>query len=645
MAIRTKTVIFATPSFGTDLVDNVATNLDQITIHIPEANPVFRSVFVETAFRDKTTAAGTIGTHATSLRLGAAAYTTITETDDITNTGENLGGVLGPWDFTAHFTANWSGTSMTCDVQVLFDQTGGTTLGMRNVSAIVYVTYDYDDAAATQIKTVRLPMESTTGPLPTASTALGSNQIPQLTGAGGILPEANVVIRDWFVVIEGNNSANASATDWSLIAAVDGDTLRTTFSSNEMALASDVFDRWVYNPLVDFGSIPDPTVAHQFELWASVARANHITATLYVTYEFTLAGTSRVLNSTLIPIEISSPLGATTTAEASRFSREFLIAEPGTITLRQSGFRINYNIGAGANHTWRAGGQAYRTYTGAANVVAGMFSMQQRIDAGSTLGAGVALSRGLNTVTIDGYGSSTANQFTNLNGYLLINYESDVPAQGIATAAHTVLVSLLGWDAFLSDRNRILNWEPPFTHDNYWMIASGFCFVTWVQATGLAVTFDVECGAGEGKGGGYYDIYADAYQSDNERACSVIWMRGRDTFRRLPNDIDPDRLDPFQMRDYRLFTTTNSSNGMLAAYTYHQMTWTVAGNLTGLQAGEGLELILVREVDDTPLQRQTFASGSLPSSFSFTVYDNVLEYYVVAQQVTRASRSLSGVAV
>lgn len=645
MAIRTKTVVFATPSLGTTGGDNVQIALDQITIHIPEANPVFRSVFVETAFRDAISATGgTITSHGTSLRLGAGLAETITETDDITNTGENIGGVLGPWDFTAYFLANWSGTSMTCNVQVVFDQTTGTGLGMRNVSAMIFVTYDYDDAAATQVKTVRLPMESLTGALPTTMSNFGSSQIPQLTGAGGVLPEANVTIRDWFVVIEGNNSANGSNTDWQLFVQVDG-ALPSSFAANEMGLASDVFDRWIYRPIVDHGVIPDPAASHEFQARGSQARANHITATLYVTYEFTLAGTSRILNSTLVPIEISSPLGASTTAEMSRFAREILVAEPGAITLRQSGFRVNYSVAAASNHVWRCGEQSFRTYTGAASVVAGMFSVQQRFDAGSASGVGLTLARGKNQVWIDGYGASTANQLTNLNGYIVLNYESDVPSEGIGAAAHTVLDSLLQWDALLTDRVRILNWAPSFSLGAHWMVASGFSFIQWVSTASQAVTFDVQCLAGEGKGAGYFDIYADAYQADAERACSIIWMRGRDTFLRFPEDADPDRLDPFQARDYRLFTTTTSSNGLIAAFTYHQMTWTIAGNLTGLDPAEDLELILFRAETDTMLQRQTFTAGSLPSSFSFTVYNDTEEYYVVAQQVTRASRSLSGLAV
>jgi hypothetical protein len=84
----------------------------------------------------------------------------------------------------------------------------------------------------------------------------------------------------------------------------------------------------------------------------------------------------------------------------------------------------------------------------------------------------------------------------------------------------------------LSDRNRINSWGFPITAENYWMMGSGFCFVQWVATIGEAITFDTQCLPGEAKGAGYLDIYADAYQADAERGCSLVWMRGRDVFKR-----------------------------------------------------------------------------------------------------------------
>lgn len=641
MALREKTVCFAFPMQGALVPDAVLTALGQITVFVPEASPTFTSVAVEVGFQDVITATGgTITEHRVALRLGGAAFTTFTETDDIANSGENMAGVIGPIDFTAHFNANWSGTSMTCDCSVFFDQNTGTTLGMANVTALLYVTYTYDDTAATQIKTVAFPMESLVGALPTAAANFGTNQIPQLTGAGGVLPEAGVAIRDWFIVIEGNENNNATTTDFTLSANIDGGAA-TAFMTQEAALASDRFCRWIYRP-----SVPDPGAAHNLQLWSSVAnKCNHVTATLYVTYEFTLAGTTRVLNSVLVPIEIASPLGLATAAEASRFARSISVQEPGTITLRQSAFRINYNSGSGMGSVrWRAGGQTYRAYATLGSVVCGMFSVQQRIDAGAEQGAGMALARGFNNVVIDGFSPSSNIEMTNISGHLILNYESDLAAAGIGAHTHSVRKVLMPWDALLSDLNRVNNYAFAIPEANYWLVATGFCFVQWVATASMAVTFDVEVMPGESKGAGYVDIYADAYVSDNERACSLVWMRGRDTFKRCPLDPDTDRLDIETARDYRLFTTTTSGNGIWAMLSYHSLIWEAAGNITGGDPALPTTIKLVRADTDEVMGEAVLAAGV--TAFSFPVNDNTQDYYIDAfQDAAHVGRSALAKAV
>lgn len=638
MATREKTVCFAFPMTTALVADAVVTNLTQITLYVPEASPTFTSVAVEVGFQDVVTATGgTITEHRVGLRLGAAAYTTVTETDDITNSGENIAGVIGPFDFTSHFTTNWTGTSMTCDLQVYFDQNTGTTLGMNNVTAMIYVTYSYDDAAATQIKTVMLPMESLVGTLPTAAANFGTSQIPQLT-SGGILPEAGVTIRDWFIVIEGNEST-AAATDFTISANIDGGAT-TNFMVQETALISDRFCRWIYRP-----AVPDTTLSHNLQLWASTARCNHVTATLYVTYEFTLSGTTRVLNSIQLPMEMASPLGLTTTAEATRFQRNVFTVEPGTITLRQSAFRLNYNTPASVTSLrLRAGGQAYRNYTPAAGVVCGMFSVQQRIDSGSEQGAGITLARGENTITIDGYATNATVEATNLNGYIVLNYESDLSTAGIGAHAHTVRKVLLSWNMALSDLNRINNFAFAIPESSYWLMGAGFCFIQWVNSAGMAVTFDTEALSGEGKGAGYHDIYAGAYVSDGELNCSMIWMRGRDVFKRYPADTDTDRLDIETARDYRLYTTTTCGNGMWAVATYHSMQWLIAGSVSGNDVALPTDLAVVRDATKEVMFLGSLAAGD--TGFGFAAYDNTEAYYVDAyQDGTHVGRSALGTAV
>lgn len=623
MATREKTVIFATQSLNTVATDAVVTNLQQITIYIPESSPTFVSVFVELAWRDVITATGgTITEHRVGLRLGAAGYTTFTELDDVVNTGENMGGIFGPIDFTTHFNTNWTGTSMTCDIQAYFDQNTGTTQGMINISAKVYITYQYDDGAATQIKTVRIPFESRQATLPTTPANFGTTQIPAMNT---FLPESGVTIRDYFFVIEGNES-NANTTDWTLTCDIGGAD-QYTFGLTETALQSDVFMRWIYKPT----AIPNQATTHNFRLWsASTGRANHITVTLYVTYEFTVAGTTRILNSIVLPFELASPLGASGTTDNSRFTREIIVTEPGTITLRQSAFRVNYNLAASANHTWRAGSQDYLTYTGIANMACGMYSVQHRIDSGAVQGAGMTLDRGLNTITIDGYGSSTANDFTNIGGYVVLNYESDIPTQGIGTALHTVYKLMRAWDALAVDLLTISNWSFSIPESDYYITGAGFCLIQWQSVAANAITFDVQVLSGESKGAGYLDIYADAFLSDSERGCTMAWARGRDIYKRFPQDADSSRIDLETARNYRVFSPSALSTGIISCITYHSMTWNVAGNITGADPAQSTNVKLFRASNDELWQETTLAAGI--TAFDFTVYDNSQDYYVVARQ-------------
>ena len=634
MATREKTIIYAFDTLTTGSVNNTVTNLSQITLYIPESSPTFTSVYVELGWQDIiTNSGGTISQHRCALRLGAGSYTTITDSNVIANTGENMSSVFGPFNFTSVFQTDWTGTSMTCDLQFLFNQTTGTTLGMRNVTGVIYITYNYDDNSATnatQIKTVRIPMESLVGVLPTTTNSnFGTNQIPQLTGTGGLLCENSPVIRDYFFLIEGNESGRTNSNDYTLSVNIDSGT-PFSFGVQERALTSDRFCRWIYDRT---GSIPSTTTTHNFQMWTNVAtRFAHTCVDLIVTYEFNAASTTRVLNSIVLPVEIASPLGSNTVNEASRFQRDFFAVEPGTLTLKQSAFRIHFNHSGNCGLlNWRSGGQNFRTYTTSTGTqVCGMYALQQRMDSGSTMGSALSVSRGRNRITIDGYATNTATQVTNISGYITLNYESDLSPEGIGQHNNTVFKVLYPWSALLVDRLRILDYSFQITEPNYWIATAGFILNQFTPAVSQAVTFDVECLSGEGKGFGYYDIYADAYQADAERAYTSTWMRGRDVFKRFPQDVQEDRIDIEIPRDYRLFITTTASVGIISFVTYHTFSWEITGNISGSNNIDNISLDLIRVSDNTVMQQQTISA--VIGSYTFTVYNDTELFYVSARQ-------------
>src|SRR3990172_9385503 len=341
MALRTKTLWYAT-QLAADVVDATLTALPTITIYSENSSRTFRSVQVWLSYEDISTATGaTVGEHRCACSVNGAAATTITELDDIAHSGENMAGILGPFDFTAHFTANYpAADSTTLALSVYFDITTGTGLNVRNVGALIAITYEYDDAAATQYNTAIIPMESLVGAMGTAEAEIGSNQIPQLTGAGGLLENvASVVVRQQFFVVEGNSEGAANATDYVLNTRIDSGTTKT-HQSTEMALASDSYRRHIHI------ESPATTTVHAWKAWTTGAgRLNHATHTMYVTYEFAVSGTTEWLNSIEIPFEITSPMGGTAAGDRSRFQRKFFIVEPATVTLKQSAVRLNFVAG------------------------------------------------------------------------------------------------------------------------------------------------------------------------------------------------------------------------------------------------------------------------------------------------------------
>lgn len=356
-----------------------------------------------------------------------------------------------------------------------------------------------------------------------------------------------------------------------------------------------------------------------------------MTFTLYVTYEFTLSGTTRVLNSITLPIEIGSTLGGTNAVTASRFARSLLISEPGTITLRQSAFRINFNVASAIGSMFfRAGGQSYQNYNAPANTVAGMFCLQRRIDSGASGGAGVTLARGMNSIVVDGYINSTIVDLTNISGYITLNYESDLSAAGIGAHNHTVLKNLFSWDAALTDLITINGYSFAIPETNYYLTSVGFMFNVWQSVAANSMNFDCACLSGEGKGAGYYDIYSDAYQSDAERGCTQTWARGRDVFRRYPGDVGPERLDIETARRFRFYTAATTSAGIMMMVTYQSMEWNVTGVISGHDAALPTDLELVMAETGEVRQGTTLSAGT--TSFDFLVNDNTEDYFVSAYQ-------------
>ena len=628
MATRSKTVWYAAQLVA-DVVDNTLTSLGTITVYTENSSRVFKSCLVWTHFEDIVAATGgTITEHACSVSVNAATATTTSETDDITHTGENISGVIGPWDFTSHFTTNYpAADASTVAISVRWDQSTGTTLNMRNCSALLCITYEYDDTAATQYQTAIIPLESTTGVLATTETEIGTNQIPQLTGTGGYLENvAGVIVRQQFFVIESNDESNAGFNDYTLNVRIDTGTTHA-YGLTEKSLGSDCFKRRIHI------EAPATTAVHAFKMWTTgAATCGPHAVCMYVSYQFTVSGTTSFLNSVQIPFHFNaSPLPGASSAEADRVSLDLYVEEPTTITLRQSAYKINFFGGQGAivSVLTRAGSQVVRTYTGNASVTCGIECLQQRVDSGGAQGAGMTLARGKNTITIDIHRTDTGDLGWFTSGMLYLNYTSGVSSQGIGAHKCTRLHLLGVWDA-LSTTNRTFSAVAPVIPEtNFWVDAIGVHLSLWQAMSQDMISLHAEVNSGEAEGDGWRLFCASGILKDLEISSSDFYADASAHFTRYTADPNTSRLPIEATRRYWLKSVAVSVlSGGVFYLTYHAIAFTVGGAITG-SAGGTVNIDAHRSDTD-----EKIGSTSRVGNGAYTIpwYDNTIACYTQARE-------------
>jgi len=622
MATRLKTVQFAFPVLAA-LTNNTLTNLTQITVYLPETGTkTFRSVVAHVTMMDIITATGgNLTTKTLAISLGGAAYTSIANANALTQSGENACFWLSQ-NFTSHFTTNWSGTSMTCDFRLQINQSTGTTLGMVNVCVTLEITYEYDDTSTTQVKTVMIPLDAAVGALTTTATTYDT--IPVLNT---YLPEASKVYRNIHVVVQGNEHRNTATTDHTL--RIDVGTANITSGSFEGALASDKFFRYVWELN---SAYPDKAATQTFQLSSSVARCNHLQAYLVVTYEYDESSSTSIMNSLMMPMEIDSPMGGTTSADYQRSTRELFIQEPGTIvTNRVAFFPFWSQIAAIGGLNMRIGTGSFVTYTDAASVLCGANAAMVRND------SAFSLAHGRNSINFDVYRTDTADFGWNISGFWLVNYTSDKHADGSGAHNHTVCWSLQEKGTVASNDDWVVSATAPVIPEaNYYITAIGTRQVYQPAAASVPTGFTVQVERLSAEGGvAWENVYLDILQTDGESGVFFTWSQMKDLFDRWPGDVDGTRMDIETARRWRLFSPITAAwSSLTIVLTYHSITYTAADSITGFTGT--VNLALARE-DGGEVVLVDSRSGD--GAFSFTWYDDTEYLIVSADDGTNVGRS------
>lgn len=634
MATRLKTVKYAFPALAS-LVNNTLTTLTQITIYLPETGTkTFRSVVAHVTMNDIiTVTGGSLTTKTLNCRLGAAAYTSVANANTLTNSGENASFWLSA-DYTSHFTTNWTGTSMTCDFQLQINQSTGTTTGMVNVCVTLDITYEYDDTSTTHVKTVMIPLNA-----PVAALTTGAVTYDTAPALDTYLPESTKTYRQVFLVVQGNTHNATSAVDHTMTLNFGASTVTT--GNYEAALGSDRFFRYVWNLTAAGWSTTGST--QTFQASATVARVNHFQAYLVVTYEFDPSASTTVMNSLMLPMDLASPMGGTTSSDYQRGTRELFIQEPTTITTSRVAYYVFWQqIAAISTLNMRIGTGTFTAYTDAASVTCGTNAAMVRNDTAFTL------ARGRNTLNFDVYRSDTTDFGWNISGFWIVNYTSGKATAGVGAHNHTIEWSLAqnGTAAAATNYTDAAS-APVIPETEYFITAAGNHLIVQPSGTvalsGMAIL--IERLAAEG-GIEWEPIYIDSSQTDPEIGVFFAYAQSRTFFKRWPgDDYAGNRVDIETARRRRVHINGSTAvAGWISLnliFTYHSITYTISGTVSGSSGGTVTIGAWRPGTGEKLLQTSRTGNGT----YSLTWYDNTESVFTEAYESgTLVGRSDTGTA-
>ncbi len=626
-ANRTKTIEYA---FDTNIAGLAATtryDFGSRTLYIPESTSrSFKSVILQVTCRGTETSGTSMTSWLLGITLGAAGASDTTVTDTITHSDEQQT-FFFTRDVTSYFNSNFgSGASQTAVASVRF-----ASLPTINITAKLIITYDHDETSHnTLVKTVRLPLDSPLTALTNILTQIGTNQVPNLDT---LLPEASKVYRDiWFEV--SAMEAAASTADMQLGLALDAEA-EALDGNHEEALNTGCWFFYIWRR-----SDMTTNATHAFKARSTVADTfMHPAITLFVTYEYDESTTTGIMNHIAIPFSNGGgAMGGSVIGDQSRIQIKVPIQEPGTIALKQSGVYLCYTArgasGVFGGPIMSIGTQSTRTYTTVSNTNScGQSDLIQRFDSGAIAGQGVSLVRGDNYININMYRTTTSSGVLGpgAGGVLYLNYTSGKSTSG--SGAHNMTRI---WDVQDTAADEVLkdtgSFAPTVLETNYNNTAIGFSTMYLDQATGRkSLSITAEITSTEPPGDGWIDLHTSAGDTESENSLYCAWYDASKIFYRNSSEFDKTRLNPVTARKYRVLwgAAIGPWFSMMMYHTYHSITYTVAGRITGY-TGTGSDIdVLAYRVDTKSIVQSGVTTSGV---FSLIHFDNTISVYTEARQ-------------
>lgn len=531
----------------------------------------------------------------------------------LVQTGEHIP-VEFLFDITSAMASGLNGTSHTLTIRfsMIAGVGGGNSTTWSNPGGVVGITYTAD-AQATRIKTVAIPLASSTSQLST--TAITMDTIPQLST---FLPEASVSIVTMFFEVQGNTVHNAAGTGIVTLS-LDAESGTAFTITNPLTTAVWYYLIWVRDDM-STGS------THSFKAKSNTTslRCPGMTIVLWVTYTYDHSSSTTILNSLQLPFLETSGYGSESGRQADYASRNVWVQEPGTITIQQSALSFRFSSAStNSNNIVINTGTAttFSTYQTLSGGAASGYSLQVRVD------SDWSLSRGENSFGVS-WSTGAVRKIAGMTAILFLNYTSGKHTSGDEYHSRTIMNCIIATpNTAISNQTYITTNIIDSPMSEYWVVGIGFLWGIIGSGTYRPANLTFE----DPGGIGWVDAFVGWTLQANEIGYFEIISRVRDLFKRFPEDIDPNRiLDLDNNSTIKLETPAASADFLLGYTTYHSISYTLAGTISGYSGdGSGITVDIFRSDTDELVGSVV---STLGGSYSFTWYDNVIALYAVARQ-------------
>lgn len=562
----------------------------------------------------------------TYLKLDSGNWKNYTDNITLTDTGESFLSISSV-DVTNQLNSEFTLSSTNIELVncSLFDYELASTSFISNGYMELGFSYEFDEVGQTIFtKTIRYPLQT-----PTTLTTTTYQTVGTFPDWDTFLPESNKNIRNIVIKVEGSSQNNTTSTH-ALQYRFDGG-----LDNNFGNVTSDGSSQYQFYAGIDISSLPS-NIPHTLDIKTTnaSARFHPLAFTIYITYDFDITTTNRVLNSILTTFYPNLDSLNSTSLFPIILKNYIRVQEPGIISLKQSSIKALMNHAGTNKFRCKIGTGTPVDYVQSAISVNGASQIYNTIFDSSS----ISFNRGLNEIKVEVDSGNTLTNTRTTNYSSIINYESDIYSGGYTKHNNTIFKYFNGSvESVSAITDRIINLEfANIPETSYYINDASFEIFLKSSISEFSGVY-IYSNNLDPEGFGYYTYIQYSGNSYIERGIKFYDFPVLLSFKQYPeqyiptNEIQNKRYFDIELNRRFLFFNQNSGyKDIWSHYTYHTINKMYSGKIIGYSGdGSGILVKIYCNSKDIPITSTTTTIGG---NFSFIWYDDTEMLYATAER-------------